>query len=68
MQLKEAIKVIDHINKTAPKTGTLEELNNTYLAGIASLLANIAQSLAIIADSSEVGKMLIEQEYEEEGE
>lgn len=61
-QLEQAIKVIDHINKVSPEKGSLEELNNAYLAGIASLLANIAESLAILADSSEVGKMLMQEE------
>lgn len=68
MKIKETLDVLEHYNNNLPKKGTIEQLNNAYLAGIAMFLADISKSLAIIADSSEVGKMLIEQSREEEGE
>ena len=68
MKIKETLDVLEHYNNNLPKKGTIEQLNNAYLCGIAIFLADISKSLAIIADSSEVGKMLIEQSREEEGE
>lgn len=68
MKIKETLDVLEHYNNSLPKKGTIEQLNNAYLCGIAMFLADISKSLAIIADSSEVGKMLIEQSREKEGE
>ncbi|MEE1189355.1 MAG: hypothetical protein UHN41_01145 [Bacteroidales bacterium] len=66
MKIKETLDVIEQYNNNLPEEGTVEQLNIVYLAGIATFLADISKSLAIIADSSEVGKMLIEQSIEEE--
>lgn len=68
MKIKETLDVIEQYNNNLPKEGTIEQLKIVYLAGIATFLADISKSLAIIADSSEVGKMLIEQSREKEGE
>lgn len=68
MKIEETLDVLEHYNNNMPKKGTIEQLNNAYLCGIAMFLADISKSLAIIADSSEVGKMLIQQSREEEGE
>lgn len=68
MKIKETLDAIEHYNNNLPKEGTIEQLNDVYLAGIAMFLADISKSLAIIADSSEVGKMLIKQSQKEEGE
>lgn len=50
------------IKANMPDAGTLEELNSNYLATIASYMCDISKSLALIADSSEAGKLAIKLE------
>lgn len=66
MRIKDNKELRDSIIK--PETGTLEELNSFYLAMIATYICDISKSLAILADSSEVGKELIKQDCKKEKE
>lgn len=66
-KFEETLDVIHHYVKEMPKKGTNDELNNSYLCGIAMFLCDISKSLAILADSSEFGKMLVQADEEKEG-
>lgn len=62
-RFKDFLNLMDSIDK--PKTGTLEENNSFYLAMIATCLCDIAKSLAVLADSSEMGKLMIDTDKKE---
>ena len=62
MRYKDFTDMIKSIEK--PESGSLEELNSFYLAMIATCVCDMAKSLALLADSSEAGKLIIEADVE----